>query len=337
MKRSRKLGLPPYSNTGVQNTPTPQVSICIDWLEFTISYDFFSDFESVVDVILQLDPFSFQQQKTGGNGYEYRFYDPISEITVLFGTRRDMGIHVRMTGNALRLYAVDNDVVSLLQRLVSVHARFSRVDMALDDKTKKFFTVDYLEQCVKNGLTVTKWNKCNPVHPFNMSDGSCIEKTLYFGSMKSSIYMRVYDKGIEQNYKNKNTDYSDGDWIRWEIVFRSKHADQLIMRLIESDYDFTVFSGILLSYFKVVQNTGDSNRSRLPLHPLYAELLNYASKVKLFFDRPVKSVERAMSWIDSQVMPTLAGIYKYSQIMGFDFVFSSIRNCIESEKFRVFA
>lgn len=92
---------------------------------------------------------------------------------------------------------------------------------------------------------------------------STLEKTsdiIYFGSMQSNTFLRVYDKRLEQESKGIAC---LSDWVRWEIVYRDEKADALIDQLITYNFDLgAVVVGVLSYYLRIaVVNPLDGNRS----------------------------------------------------------------------------
>lgn len=72
-------------------------------------------------------------------------------------------------------------------------------------------------------------------------------ETIYSGSMKSSKYIRIYNKAVEQKLKNI-------DWWRFEIQLRDVYIDKYLNELIEFYQDILVFKYNTISKYSIEEN-----------------------------------------------------------------------------------
>lgn len=321
MKKQEHGGKPPHSNTGVKNTTMKnreKLSVCIDWLAFTFDYSFTLD--NVVTHILRLPLDSFERQERAGNGYTVRYFSELFGVNVLFHPeKKEMGIHVEMSGNALRTYIDtkgNEGLQSLLENIQAGKGHLTRLDIALDDKSGSYYTLDSLKEELEQGNIVSRWEDFEIRFRGKIANpGVYTEKTIYFGNMSSDANMRVYDKKLEQMKKNKNPEERKElekieSWVRWEIVLRHKYADAFLYELMKNDFSFSeIFSRILNYRFRIIDPADpDKNRSRKASAALWISFMGTIDKLRLVFQRPLSNVFRAIEWIRSQVMPTLTGI-----------------------------
>lgn len=344
MSRWEQRKRPPYSNTGVKNTKEKEGDLfdrtgftcCIDWLQFTVNYDF--TVNRVITEILGLSVEPFEVMEKAGNGYTGRLYDDCTGISISFNADRvDMGINVKLSGESIRRYVQlkgKEGCDKLLERIYRVNANVSRLDLALDDQTNKFYVLDSLKEQVESGNIVSYWETVETrfrqklAHPEQF-----LEKSIYFGAMQSDVTMRVYDKKIEQLQKikdKKSSEYQDvqakPSWVRWEMVFRREYATQLLAEIVRSDFDFAnVFFAALNYRFKIIQQT-QINRSRCPLATLWEKFISTFEELRLVFAKPEKTIVKIMGWLESQVMPTLTGITELPDI-GWQYVWQQIQYC----------
>lgn len=341
MQSVRELkGKPSYSNTGVKNTREGELfhdriglTCSIDWLSFTFNAAF--ELENVVEQILGLPIESFEPMEKAGNGYTGRLFNGCLGINVLFNTERlDMGINVQIPGNAIRTYVElygDSGLIRLMER---VHAHrdqchLTRLDLALDDFSDRFYTLDTLRNELESGSIVSYWKTSEVRFRHSISNpGEYLEKTIYFGSIQSDVSMRVYDKKLEQLHKGLDKEEVEAlpSWVRWEMVFRHKYADAVLDQLVQFNFDFVnLFIRVLNYRFRIVDISQDTNRSRCPMKELWVKFIQNMEKLRLRFDQPQHSLRRTMNWLESQVMPSLAGIWQAGGLDGFRY----IRNCAD--------
>lgn len=94
------------------------------------------------------------------------------------------------------------------------------------------------------------------------SDGT----TIYHGSPRSNMYIRIYDKAAERGLENVH-------WIRVEMQMRDEIAFGFLSGLINKPIG-DHFRGVLHNYLRYVVNPGtDENMSRWPMTDYWAELI----------------------------------------------------------------
>jgi len=124
---------------------------------------------------------------------------------------------------------------------------FTRIDLAIDVRTKKYFDFDKLKEYIVNKKCYTSpaikgrleysWNK--------LPDGSNDDgNTIYIGSISSSIQLCIYDKNLERQSAGDETPMLDECWYRFEIRFRDQKANWFVTEFLKSkdreDYSFIV-------------------------------------------------------------------------------------------------
>lgn len=142
----------------------------------------------------------------------------------------------------------------------------TRLDVAYDDFDGlldiEVMTRDFL---ARNYVSKLKWWKC---------ELSCEGTTLYHGSPKSDVRIRIYDKGREQGV--------DYQWTRIEFQLRDDRARCFMTQLLLSGSLADTLLGVLLNYLRYVMPSSDTNRSRAPLMPYWQKLCGEVAKVSIF-------------------------------------------------------
>ena len=151
-------------------------SFLIDWLSFTIPLSSVLDlqFSSIKNLLHELGlDFPFEEREKGRYGYN-RSLSFADSINVLFNDieRLDyssedkieqalnMGVHIEFTGQGCRYFenVVSDDWISFFNLLNSINARYSRLDIALDDY-KRMLNFAVIEEKVKAGEVVSASKK----------------------------------------------------------------------------------------------------------------------------------------------------------------------------------
>ncbi len=274
---------------------------CIfDWLQFTIPM---LDPESVILQILNYDPANFTQLPKGRYGYKGQLY--YQNIHVLYDGTPEMGVHVIMTGQGCREYETRGDILELLDKVMYHDGKCTRIDLAIDDKTGEIIEFDEMVKSVKKGHVISKWRISTEIIKRNLQDGSIIGHTINFGSRSSKVYMRVYDKAMQQEL--------DTPWYRMELEIKDDRAEVLQWILLFEDEIGKTVAGIINNYIRFVIPADDTNKSRWPTAPWWKELIRATNVVKLTRKPEEKDIEEVREWVRHQIGPTLAMIVMYDE------------------------
>jgi phage replication initiation protein len=283
-------------NRGVQNTEQePSMKSLIDWCSFTVAdRNALAEVFSVMGISLN----TFVQVQKGKNYYkvQHRF----GNIIILSDGMPGMGIHVEMSGQGCREFdASSGRWRDLLSRIIKVGGRFSRIDAALDDH-KGHFSLDEIEGKVQRREVRTRFKQIRGINDYNLSDESSHDgKTIYFGSAKSEIQVRIYDKAAQQK--------AEGTWIRTEVVCRNRHANMLARYICETDNLGGIIGGILKNYLAFIDPSADSNRARWPVSSWWNKFQGAVERVKLTIKRKVKNaIQVIKNFFIKPIAPTSA-------------------------------
>lgn len=301
---------PRICNTGVQNTIDEGLSPCVDWVQVT-----FKNFNSTKKVfeILGLNPDMFSELPKGGLGYKK--CTAFSNIRIFYDGREDMGVHLQISGTGCREYEHFGayNWITLFQTIIGAGGQFTRVDLALDDVSKGnrklFFTVESIARRVSQALLISKFKESDERLKRDIATGKSKGMSIYFGSEKSAIRVRMYDKKQEQGDK---TPEDVEQWVRTEIQTRDERA-QMVAELIafsEEETFGTVCKGILKHYLRFVVKGKDKNKSRWETAPFWDKFLGEVQATKLTVAPKVRTIENSVHWIEKNVAPTLAMLHE---------------------------
>ena len=196
------------------------LKISVDWIGFTVKK--FTSFLSVMDYFgLSIDDFSHSTR--GMYGYKSCLRHPSYKLLVLYDGNDNMGIHVEVPSSALPYFldcyfskhsditpfgvmafnvtSFDDTLLSYLLKDILDIGQLTRMDLAIDDIGCNYYSLDELLDILKNGLFISRFRKFR-VLTESEKKGS-LGSTIYFGSRKSALMLRVYDKQLEQNSKKR--------------------------------------------------------------------------------------------------------------------------------------
>jgi phage replication initiation protein len=270
---------------------------CIfDWLEFTIHS---LNEEEVILQVLKLNLADFIELPKGRYGYKKQL--ALGHISVLYNGADDMGIHVILSGKGCREYETDSTLLELLDRIMLYDGKCTRIDMAMDDKTGDIIPFDKIIEAIQEGTVSSRWKTSTELIKRKLHDGEIVGRTINIGSRKSKMYMRIYDKALEQG--------QDTPWYRIEMEIKDERAENLQSILLFESQIGQVFAKIINNYIRFLEPNEDSNRSRWPTAPWWEKLIQEIGKTSLTRKPEDRTVEDVREWVRQQVGPSLALLF----------------------------
>lgn len=188
------------------------------------------------------------------NGYNtaYQYGTAPNCVTIYYNdSRPDMAVMLYYSGQGLKTYLNKNNiqVYNLIQNIQDelYTIRLSRIDLVADfinyglDITKIYN--DYVNNETNVFLTVyrednSQFYKKGIYEATNYTKESNV-RTMYLGTRKSEIFLRVYNKKLEQMDKGVNSDkvLNCADWVRFECETKGKSAHQMSQELLNIKSD----------------------------------------------------------------------------------------------------
>lgn len=289
---------PPIANRGAEMTIPLENTSLIDWLAFTLKVD---DPHDAIRII-GLSPDLFTAFPRGFSGYRKSLR--CGNIAVFYEGQKDMGCHIEMSGQGCRQYEGLEAIpwLELFQKLLTVGANVTRLDLALDTVDGSL-PLDKFYHAVRQGDVRTLFSEWRRIKKGSFrAEDSNEGETLYLGSPRSSTFFRVYNKAQEAGV--------EGSWIRFELELRKQRSQEAARLLGGGMMAGSLATGIINQYFAVVQRD-DSNISRCPLQPWWANWLLTTEKISLGSAPVSKSIDDTMAFIKKQYAPSLAMIHQH--------------------------
>lgn len=238
--------------------------VLYDWLSFTAKWE---DPYKIAE-LLGLEDLPWQCIK-GAHGYRDRLY--FNCISIHYHGRPDMGVWCEMSGQGCRAFetlsTLEGDKWQGLLSLITARGmHITRLDVAYDDHTG---TLD-INEIIQDTRKKEYVSRTDYWEIVESSKG----QTVQFGSPRSDILIRIYDKARERNCP-------EGEhWIRCEVQLRRERAIAFT-RLPQTIGER--YSGVVMNYLRFVEPVeGDGNRWRWPIKDYWADFLCNASAIRLY-------------------------------------------------------
>jgi DNA relaxase NicK len=158
---------------------------------------------------------------------------------------------------------------------------------------------------------VTRADRSQRISSSSIHKGTPSGETIYVGSPQSQTLLRVYDKRLESQAKQRE------DWqeygIRWELELKKDRAQacgQVLSYLEETDW-LEYMVGVLRSYVDFRDTTRDEEdefRYRAPLLDWWLQLTEGFKKGRLAVGKEAQTLLKVKRWVRESVAPMLAVI-----------------------------
>lgn len=289
----------------------------IDWLSFTVMV---ADPLEVIDKV-GLKELDFVSSETGRYGYE-KSYSIEGLINVFYCEKRsDMGVHVEMTGQGVRKFENLMEVSGVSWLEVFKHfkrfVRFSRIDLALDEYEGLVNFNDVIGK-IERGEHVGRCRSFKVIVGRD-SYGEHTGTTIYMGSNKSDVMLRVYEKNFERQQKGYEVDADI--WNRWELVLKHEKANNFVAELLDNGYSFGgLFKGVLADLIRFVEPSNDSNKRRWECSSWWLEFLEGIEPIKLQGKEYKPSLAKTLNWVEKSTLTAFKGLSAIADKENIDFM-----------------
>ena len=282
-------------------------TLTIDWLAFTLPTG------SIQDTMEMLGG-DWTKGATGFRGY------PASWITTSasrgvgkLGTRAPrapLEVHVDLSAGIVAPWP-SGKVRTVLQWILKHDGHLTRLDCALDDRNS-YVPLSTIKQAIEIGQCVTRAERLQSISSSSIHKATPSGETLYLGSPQSQTLLRIYDKRLESQAKQRE-DWQDYG-IRWELELKKDRAQacgQVLSYLEETDW-LEYIVGVLRGYVDFRATTRDEEdefRYRAPLLDWWLLLTDGFKKGRLIVEKEAQSLPKVKRWVSQSVAPMLAVIY----------------------------
>jgi phage replication initiation protein len=294
---------PRLSNTGALNT-----SVCIDYVRFTIKEG------CTVDFICGRIGGNQQEAEwiglPGASGYRLRRCLG-GYVNVFYDGAPDQGVHVEISGKGCRDIEAwhglktEADWQRWVAGWLQDGARFTRFDVAFDDiGPNGVLDMGVIKQAWDDGNVTSRCKKARFLHEKAAGcGGELLSDTINFGSRSSGLSATVYNKAKEQLQE------AGSHWLRVEMRgIGNKQGHALVKAFVAGG--FARMAVALLSHLDFKEPGADSNKSRWETAAWWSAFIGSVEKAPLFGARVVRTVAQVREWVEKQVAPSLAVLFR---------------------------
>ena len=250
-----------------------------------------------------------------GPSKEYKTGLSFGGITINHHGLDQEGVLVSLSGEGCETFERESPIgwEALREIATASDAYTTRLDIAYDDFSGTLNLTEIKEMRDKDRYTSHLRRNQETRTGRRIEDGL----TVSFGSPKSNVYIRFYDKAAEQKLQGIH-------WVRAEIQLRGKHAHNAMRQDLPID---VLFAAIMVKYilFKKASKT-DSNRSRWPLAPFLESLVAKAQPICL-----TRPLEPRSDKLKNRIENFKNITRRLAQIIGWNCVFSLLRETANAE------
>lgn len=211
------------------------------------------------------------EQVKGAHGYRDRLY--WEKISIHYNGREDMGIWLEMSGQGCRAFESfgSGDYESLFCEVFNNPGdmHITRLDVAFDD-LEGLLDIEIVCRDSRKAEYVSKFRTGAATYGLGDDTG----KSVLLGSRSSEALVRIYDKAAERGFDDRH-------WVRVELQLRRERASAFLQR---TEPIGARFAGVLANYLRFIDEPSgfDTNRWRWPMKKYWADLLDGASRIRLY-------------------------------------------------------
>lgn len=200
----------------------------------------------------------------------------------------------------------------LFDWLLNNGANFTRVDVAIDTFTDKYFTIKKLYDYVQRYSYVSPLQQWSYMMSGDKTSETISGETLYIGSMSSNTLLCIYDKKLER-YAH-GAEIFDDVWIRFEVRFKKDRANWFVANYLKHDNNYSFIPGALYTVIDFKdRNDNDSNNRRWHTCIWWLEFLQKIKKVDFAHRKNESTIIKKLDWLDRSVSKSLNQIYLYNK------------------------
>lgn len=303
---------PPLTDRGVQNTSGAiyrEKNILIDWFECTLKNNVHP--EIIFTSFLHIPKEEIDVEDSGLYGYKMTYsWRDIKIMTSLDNSV--LGTHVLISGKGCRdIESLNVDWLELFGFLTdNFDMNITRIDIAIDTFTDKYFTLQKLRDYIKNKQVVSKFKSSTEFIQKSLSTSDIESETIWFGSRTSNIQIVFYNKLMERTNASYEVDPNIKYWYRCESRFRNEIAMNLVKTILNNGDYIKIINDVLYNYldFKDISYT-ESNRSRWITSSWWLDFLETNKKLSLKVNLKESSIVSKKRWLNDSVSKSQFMVY----------------------------
>ncbi len=307
---------------------------CNPKYEMTVIFDYFRvsfptrDYDKIIQQVLMMKSSYFVTEARAFYGYDFtlKFRD-ISLLCTRLSSSENRGLLLELRGKGCRqleylLIAQNRTWQDFILACMNFNGAFKRVDIAVND-TAGILSIPSLAKKVGTAECETVFKKyqvlssSETLSAENWNEKKNLGSTIYIGSMKSDIYFCIYEKDYEQFVKQGIPIEEAEVKNRFEIRLKNDRAQVALMNYFNSgDIEDIAFS-IIKRYLCFFDEEKDKPVEEWNINYRWAWFIGEGREpLKLTMKPETYSLDRTLSWVRSQVAPTLAMLNRIDTVDG---------------------
>lgn len=305
----KKTGL----NTALNHCPSQskgvgQIDMLIDWVQVTFKDIKLSELLGIFGI--NLDDTYYTSK--GLHGYQAT-YTYKEKIKFMISNQEIMGIHLILSGKACREWEeyIQGGWDTLFQVIWSTNSKVTRIDIAFDSFTKKYFTTSKILNAIRNGTVSTRSTYVINTEKINIKSKEIKGHSIRFGNGSSEVSLIFYDKLEERKQASYEVDPSIKVWERMELRLRGYTANNLVQEWFNNDMSMSMeyAKGILTNYVNFKQYEGSNTVRNRGNIKWWSDFLDSAKPLQLSEKAKQSTIQRKKEWFEYSVSKTLSMIY----------------------------
>lgn len=272
-----------------------------------------TDAEEVIKNILKLNVDFMEHLDRAPNNYQESYI--MGNIFLMASDDLEKGVLLELKGCGCRqfegyLEAQGRSWFDFFQACMSVKAVMKRLDLAINDVAGILNVPELTKKC-QNRECITKFRSFKSYRSGELiknreEDPVGMGNTLYIGSLRSDVYICLYEKDYEQYVKFGIPMDETPIKNRFELRLKDDRAQHTVEDLLCGyDLETTIFS-IINYYIRFVDPGKSKRRENWKTNARWACFMGEnRGKLKLTTAPEPYTLDRTMNWIARQVAPTL--------------------------------
>lgn len=297
-------------------------SILVDW--FSATTKIYDPVSLMYYLGLNIDSF---ESLSGFYGYRERYY--FGGISIHYDKRgeeysSEKSVLLEMSGQGCRQFETSSQLGfdKLFDDVENLDFRINRLDIAYDDidhDGNGLIDIAKAARYTIHQRFVSKWQGGTVTDSFRTNGNNepmTHALTVQFGSNKSDIKLRIYDKSQERGGLGYH-------WVRAELVFREERAAAFISEYIHGAPIGKLYGGVLRNYLRFIRSDA-TRRERCSVVGWWEKFLEGCEAVQLFTPKDVDyNLARIRRYVTHQAGNS---IDTYIQCVGVDNFLNDIKH-----------
>lgn len=274
--------------------------------------------QNVIEKVLKMDIDYFVPDEKAYYGYLESY--SLGDIIVMSSLKgSEKGVLIQFSGRGCRNYDAVLDELNdtwfnFFQRCKNFNGHFTRIDVAVDD-TEEIMSINSMKEKMEFGLFQMEFRNW---YPYGKEESGI---TLYFGSRKSEMFFRFYQKGLEIASKEGIPVEEVEVKNRYEIVMKNEKAAKFIDQFLNGSNVGGMALGLMSQYLAFY----DLKNEKAVLNLSWYNLIYFRDYVDLRIEPVKPSYQGKRRWVQSQVVKTAKTLFVIDMKNGTSETFDMIR------------